>query len=344
MLSFIFRSAIRGAMPPPEGQEPNFADPPSLAWVNNLTQILVVIATTGFFGLRIFSKTFVLKAFTIDDFSNHGFGTHQWNLLVTDVMDIFHYGYIIEILYGPLAFATKAAILLMVKRVFGVNRILRISVNYGILLMALYYIAITIVKIFICSPIPKFWNPTIEGKCLDSDAIFITDCVVSIVSDLFILILPLPTIWKLKMRVSKRIGVSLVFVAGGLACIASILRLVDTIRFEHNQDKTYGWLSVLLWTNAEVAIGFICGCLPSLPALWVRYGCGTAKSNTRKSYSDISSDRYRKKRVASDGTDHGSQSELNTQIDTMELSAHRDRETCHGHIRKTTSLDIREQF
>ncbi|TGO25836.1 hypothetical protein BPAE_0071g00070 [Botrytis paeoniae] len=115
-------------------------------------------------------------------------------------------------------------------------------------LMALYYIPATAAKIFICWPIAHFWDPlTRKGTCLNENSIFLADCAMSIISDFTILFLPIPLIWGLKTRTMRKIGVSIVFGAGILACTASVLRLYETLNLGGTLDKTYGLVPIILW-------------------------------------------------------------------------------------------------
>ncbi|KAF7906873.1 hypothetical protein EAF00_001151 [Botryotinia globosa] len=200
--------------------------------------------------------------------NQHGAGIHRWNVPATDIKMFGKLVYITRILYGPQVFAAKVAILLLLSRIFGVsNKMLR-AIRLLIGLMALYYVPETAAKIFICWPVVHFWHPRArKGTCLNENSMFLADCAMSIVSDFTILFLPIPLIWGLKTRTMRKIGVSIVFGAGILACIASVLRLHETLHLGGTLNKTYSLVPILLWSIAEVNIGIIiCGCLPFLPS------------------------------------------------------------------------------
>ncbi|EEH49680.2 uncharacterized protein PADG_05759 [Paracoccidioides brasiliensis Pb18] len=172
------------------------------------------------------------------------------------------------VIYGPAAFLTKASILLILTRVFAPYRktVRFIYIYFGVLLA--YYIPAIIVKIRICIPISHFWmGQTSNGSCLDERAIILADAIISVVSDLTILILPLLLTHSLKMSLRKKIRVIGILGAGGLACASSIVRLVLIVQRGKAEDQTYVFMQINLWGNAEVSIGIICACLPSLAAL-----------------------------------------------------------------------------
>src|ERR1700712_405537 len=54
--------------------------------------------------------------------------------------------------------------------------------------------------------------------------------------DLWLLILPLHTIWSLQLPLRTRIGVAWVFIFGGVACAGAILKTVDIYPVFHSYD------------------------------------------------------------------------------------------------------------
>lgn len=96
---------------------------------------------------------------------------------------------------------------------------------YGRGVMLAYYIPAVIVKIRICSPITKFWDQRIDGTCLDQTSIILADSVVSVVSDMIVLILPLLLNLTLQISTKRKMRVMAILGAGGLAVVASIIRL-----------------------------------------------------------------------------------------------------------------------
>lgn len=198
------------------------------------------------------------------------------------------------VMYGPTAYLTKVLLLWIIARVFSPFRKSVLFIYGFMILMLAYYIPAVIVKIRICSPISFFWNPDIEGTCLDEASIILADAVVSCVSDLIILILPLPLTMTLQMSSRKKIRVIAILGAGGMAVASSIIRLVLIVLTGQSKDATlafmrinmlgyvllglfslpshgFGLLTMYSYKrNAEIAIGVICTCLPSLSALLKR--------------------------------------------------------------------------
>ncbi|KAF2002185.1 hypothetical protein P154DRAFT_385060, partial [Amniculicola lignicola CBS 123094] len=256
-----------GVLPPPPGINPDIHFEQSK--YNILTQIICIVATTIFILLRLYSKRASSLAFHADDSTGPlGLGIHMWNVTPPTFARFFEVGYVLEVLYGPVIFLAKLAILLLLTRIFRVKKPFVYSVQILITVLSFYYIAITLVKIFICKPIEKFWNQKLPGTCLNTNTIFVSDCIISLVTDSIILVSPLPVIWGLQMDLKQKLGSSVALVVGALACIASILRLEASIRTMDNPDKSFIFEPIVLYSSAEIAIGVICGCIPVLPALY----------------------------------------------------------------------------
>jgi hypothetical protein len=151
------------------------------------------------------------------------------------------------IIYGPCAFCIKASILVFIARIFGpIKRaVLFIHIILGALLA--YYLPVLLLKAVICRPISKFWNPTIEGQCFNQRALILADSIISVLSDMIIFVAPLPLTLDLQMKRKKRIKVAAVFSAGGLACICSVIRLVDIVQNGTSPNQTLVFMRVNLW-------------------------------------------------------------------------------------------------
>lgn len=122
-------------------------------------------------------------------------------------------------MYGFVIFLIKLAILLQCVRVFvpRKERNAMFWACHGLMwLNFIFYFNGAFLMIFFCTPVEKFWNPWIKGHCRDFDTINIVGAVINTASDVSILILPQPIIWNLKLPLKRKIGVSVIFLAGVL--------------------------------------------------------------------------------------------------------------------------------
>lgn len=129
-------------------------------------------------------------------------------------------------------------------RVFSPFRKTVIFIYAFMAVMLGYYIPAVIVKIRICDPISRFWDRSVHGTCLDETSIILADAVVSVVSDLIILIMPLPLTMSLQMANKKKIRVMGLLGAGGLAVTATIIRLALIVTTGQSKDSTFAFMRI----------------------------------------------------------------------------------------------------
>ncbi|KAI4240728.1 MAG: hypothetical protein L6R40_004973 [Gallowayella cf. fulva] len=90
----------------------------------------------------------------------------------------------------------------------------------------------------------------------------------NLVSDLYLLLMPLPAVWQLQLPLRKRLGVAGVFLTGSLACIASVVGLYYRILMYRSADRSWNLAPYLTTLVLELNIGTICASLPTLPAFY----------------------------------------------------------------------------
>lgn len=267
----------------------------------------------GYCAISILSKPFLPSHITstvlnhLFPVGQHGGGYHITDLSTAEIIQFKKFCYIATILYCPMALSVKIALLSILTRIFAPYRgkVWFIYILLGCL--CIYYFVALVIKIRICDPIPLYWLgklPDGSGSCLDQAAALIADSVISVVSDIIILILPLPLTWSLQMSRNKKLRVMGLLGAGGLATAFSLYRLVLVLKEGNSPDQTIVFICVILSgydmscsplpqlpmltspSNAEGGVGLICACLPILNVLFVHY----RKNYSSQRYYNRSSD------------------------------------------------------
>ena len=86
---------------------------------------------------------------------------------------------------------------------------------YGSLFfLSMAYTALLVVSNLDCLPTAKRWDPTVEGYCLPGGSTAYSSGAFNVASDIFVVCLPLPAIWSLNMRRSKKLRIMFVFSLG----------------------------------------------------------------------------------------------------------------------------------
>ncbi|GME41899.1 hypothetical protein GTA08_BOTSDO10495 [Neofusicoccum parvum] len=104
--------------------------------------------------------------------------------------------------------------------------------------MACYYIPMLLFKSQTCHPIAGFWDSELKATCLDQEAMFAADTVISAISDTAILILPIPACVALQISWRERIKVIAMLGTGGVATLTSIIRMILILGLQHSKDLT----------------------------------------------------------------------------------------------------------
>ncbi|KAF9886704.1 hypothetical protein FE257_011218 [Aspergillus nanangensis] len=195
-----------------------------------------------------------------------GMGHHADTIPVENVVLMAKYLVVAEILYVFNLVWTKLSILLMYYRIFRFPFFKRWAYIIGTFVI-LWVICITFLFIFICVPVEKLWYPDTPGRCINQVATWIANSVSTILSDLAILLLPLPQVWRLQLRLSEKLALTFAFSLGFFVVFASAYRL--TVLFSYTAaDSSYTLAPTVGWTAIEMSAGIVSACLPTLrPAL-----------------------------------------------------------------------------
>lgn len=110
---------------------------------------------------------------------------------------------------------TKLSILLLYLKLLAPGMKLRWAV-YGILaFIATYTVALELTLLFGCHPILKLYHHYLKGSCwINLIAHALTQGVLNIVSDILVLIVPIPMVWSLQMSTKHKAGVVGIFATG----------------------------------------------------------------------------------------------------------------------------------
>lgn len=265
---------------------------PVLSIINLVTQCLCIAVVTIFVGFRFFVRFCHRQSLQVEDYAcliawtifiaycstaiiavKYGAGYHEAHVSAEDLVLFRKCGYILTVLYAPMALFVKIALLSILTRVFALYRFRTYFICGYLVLLCCYYFVDTFIKIFICHPIYIYWQdgaPT-SGSCLNQRAVLLADSIISVVTDAGILVLPLPLTWSLQMSRAKKLRVIALLGAGGLATGFGLYRMVLDLRKGNSPDQTRFFTKMVLSGNAEIGIGLICACLPATNILVTRF-------------------------------------------------------------------------
>lgn len=139
---------------------------------------------------------------------------HQWNVRESwyDVPAHIKLLYCETVLLSPCIFFSKLSILLLYFEIFQVKPTTRFCIWGGIVFDVLTYWPGPFLVSYFCAPhIGDAWNIVTYGHCASTDVWGVILGTLAVALDMYIFVLPLPTIWSLQMRKSKKIAVTAIF-------------------------------------------------------------------------------------------------------------------------------------
>ncbi len=120
-----------------------------------------------------------------------------------------------EILYIVGFALVKLSVLLFYRRIFPGHRFKQALWIVAFLVVG-WGVSMTFTSALQCIPIRKSWNPSIPGKCINLHAYYFGQAIPNSITDGIILLLPLPSLWKLQVPRSQKVALIVIFFLGGL--------------------------------------------------------------------------------------------------------------------------------
>jgi hypothetical protein len=157
-----------------------------------------------------------------------------------------------------LIYILKACLLLFYARLTAGTSFLRLT-RYLAIYVAVGYVATQIGFFVFCRPFWGYWAvPPPDAQCTTLQFYAINQACWNISSDILMLCVPLPIVWKLKMPVRQKVGLGIVFTLGGYVIVAAVL--TKAFNLSDVYDPSY-----MLWYIREASVAVY---VANLPILW----------------------------------------------------------------------------
>jgi hypothetical protein len=127
--------------------------------------------------------------------------------------------YLAEISNAITMWAAKCSILFQLKRLFcpgQVRNAIYWSIHGLLFVNAAYHMAALFTFTFQCTPREKTWKMLMQGQCIDVAAATLVSGVINLLLDLGILVTPIVAVFRLKLPMKQKLGISAVFGVGVL--------------------------------------------------------------------------------------------------------------------------------
>ena len=108
----------------------------------------------------------------------------------------------------------KTSTLLLYVRVFNNQRYFRVAAWTLSILTIIWSFAVVLVSCLQCQPMAAIWDESVEGSCIDDGAFLVATGVMNMITDLILLVLPLPVIWTMQKTKVERITLGGIYLVG----------------------------------------------------------------------------------------------------------------------------------
>ncbi|RYP67185.1 hypothetical protein DL770_008675 [Monosporascus sp. CRB-9-2] len=257
------------ALHPPPGVLSNFDDPQNMNGYTHASLRMCLVFSSVAVAGRVYARWILLKKPHIGDWMF----VHQWDVRVRDLASFMRITFVTTNVFFIFIAAIKAAIALEWIHLFSPNRSSKSvfwSSHLIIWVNVIFYMLCLIFHNIDCVPYERSWNKLIPGACdrADTGGDTLASAVISVATDVLLLIIPQRVIWGLHTSMQIKLGVSVVFAIGIFACITATARLVFAVRRSASADFTYTASAVILCAIAEGLCGILVMCIPSFPKVF----------------------------------------------------------------------------
>ena len=189
------------------------------------------------------------------------FGLHRPLLIYQSQVNYATY-----LLATPVSTFNKISVFLLYIRIFDKTKWIRRSSWLIILFLALFNTSAFFAIAFQCSPVEKFFNPLLPGKCISRFTIGMVIGIQLAAVDLIAFILPIKEIMGLKVVLRKRIQLLVLFALALLyetnplstfmaaltflfysTCVSSIIRVISFHEVEASGDSSWYGHTAAIW-------------------------------------------------------------------------------------------------
>ncbi|RYP18843.1 hypothetical protein DL765_003723 [Monosporascus sp. GIB2] len=300
---YLDRTPMR---PPPLGRRSDFINPEDRSY-----QLIILIAVLStlvvlLVSLRIYARLKVTRSFGADDWlciiatiltlSYSGIilhllfrpgggilGIHLWDVPISRYMDHQKGSLADSVLIRITNTTIKVAFLVFYLRLFSPVTHVRYLVWAGMALVITFCVVFVAIDVVACAPFPSenWLSPSLLERCYRIAVDLITAAVYfSLITDFYILFIPLHQVPNLGLSKKRKIGVSLIFLTGLLAAGAALTNLIirsDRTIFDQS-DYTWTIIPVYATSLIEINVGLICLSLPVVFVLFVGRFTSLSKS------------------------------------------------------------------
>ncbi|KAF7925761.1 uncharacterized protein EAE98_006986 [Botrytis deweyae] len=202
-------------------------------------------------------------------------GFHQWDVSLLNIISKRNLValYMNLIFLQPALGTMKLSIFITYLEIFQGLRWMQICVYIGATFSTAFYLALTIVQFYAATPVGggRFAKMIFMPRFALLKRITFAVTGIALAIDIYLFVLPLIAVSKLRIPTRRKIFVMIGFGIGLSACICAALSFVYRYIDHWSTDTTWTSLPVIVLTSVELFCGIIIACFPSLLLFFRRH-------------------------------------------------------------------------
>ncbi|KAL5356088.1 hypothetical protein BJX96DRAFT_162178 [Aspergillus floccosus] len=194
--------------------------------------------------------------------------------------------------FWPLSqLCVKVSIIILLRQLLGIFRRIRLATTILLVFTVAWSITAIVADTLQCLPVRYFWIKSIDGYCISGQAaLFISIGALSLLEDIVLVVLPVAVVWRLKLARPQKIQITLLFSAGVITCVFSLLRLVEFPNYKTG-NLTQSGIIETIWTLLELFLAIMCASValmrPAVQLCIRSCGCSSRRTPQEKASSDF---------------------------------------------------------
>ncbi|VTT67571.1 unnamed protein product [Fusarium fujikuroi] len=210
----------------------------AIAVMATLSPISLIVVS-----LRVYARAIMLRNFGVDDACailaclltiadasiiatnvRNGLGSHISTLSGEQISNFLRMFYFSTVVYNLALAVIKTIFLLQYYRAIPVRQYKKTYIA-SVVLVTCWSLSQIFLNVFMCMPIASFWDVTIKGSCILNKSSFYVGAAGNILTDILIMVLPIPVLRSLKLGRRQKWILMSVFCLGIFTCLISLVRI-----------------------------------------------------------------------------------------------------------------------
>ncbi|KAJ5623281.1 hypothetical protein N7490_011886 [Penicillium lividum] len=212
-------------------------------------------------------SSYAFYAFLLGEI-HYGLGVPRPELSDNVVMNQLHFLWLSVPFYNLTLILSKLSALFLFVRIFRTRCFLLATyITMAFLIIAGLWMVIS--GFVFCIPISDFWHfgPEHAKHCLPQGPVWYSNAAMQILTDVILLVLPMPALATLHLPRQQKVGIFVVFSVGIFVIATSSVRVYELSKMINGRDFTKTNAQAAVWSALEANLSIICACMAPLHPL-----------------------------------------------------------------------------